>query len=93
MERIGQHYHDACDNHVSTVPYYGGDIRVLENEWDDGEYMVTQEMPEVRGVDDTMELRRIFHKAMTEMAILESLDYELDDCDDGVAFWSKNISK
>lgn len=93
MNSIGHHYSEANDNHVSSVPYYGGDIRVLENEWDDGEYMVTQEMPTVRHIEDEHELRRTFHEAMTEMAVLESLGYTLDYCDDGVAFWSKQLSE
>jgi len=91
MKRIGESYHDACENHVTTVDYYGGGIEVIENEWEDG-FMVTQEMPEVRHVSDEHELRRMFHEAMTAMAALESLGYELDYCDDGVAFWSKDIS-
>ena len=92
MERIGESYHDACKNHVTTVDYYGGGIEVIENEWEDG-FMVTQEMPDVRHVSDAHELRSMFHEAMTEMAALESLGYDLDYCDDGVAFWSKGISE
>ncbi len=93
MKPIGTHYHEAEANHVTTVDYYGGGIDVLENEWDDGQFMVTQEMPDVRHVSDAHELRRMFHEAMTAMAALESLGYDLDYCDDGVAFWSKDISQ
>lgn len=93
MNSIGTHYYEAESNTVSTVEYYGGDIRVLENEWDDGEVMVTQEMKEISGIGSQEELRRVFHEALTEMAVLESLDYNLDHCDDGVAFWSKTISE
>lgn len=92
MKHIGEYYNDANANHETTVDYYGGGICVIENEWDDG-MMVTQEMPDVRGVSDEHELRRIFHEAMTEMAVLESLNYTLDNCDDGVAFWSKDLSE
>jgi len=93
MKSIGEHYSDAVGNHVTTVDYYGGGVDVIENEWKDGEYMVTQKMPEVRNISDKAGLRKAFHEAMTKVAILESLNYELDECDDGVAFWSKTISE
>jgi len=92
MRTIGEYYGEACGHQRDTVDYYGGEIAVLQNKWDD-ELQVTQTMPSVQGIDSKEGLRRTFHEAMTEMAVIESLGYDLDYCDDGVAFWSKAISE
>jgi hypothetical protein len=92
MNSIGTHYLDAESNTVTTVEYYGEEITVYQNVFEDS-VQVTQEMPEVSGISDSETLRAAFNEVLTGMAILESLDYELSNCDDGVAFWSKPISE
>lgn len=88
--KIGEYYGEADGHCVDSVDYYGGEIEVIQNQWRDS-LEVVQEMPEVDGIQSKEELRRVFHEAMTEMAVLESLGYSLDQCEDGVALWSKSL--
>lgn len=92
MKTIGTHYRSSDDTRVETMEYYEEEIRVLANVYDD-RLSVVQEMPDTQGIDGTGALYRLFRETTTAMAVLEGLGYDLDFCDDGVAFWSKAISK
>lgn len=92
MKRIGEYYGESNARRVEHVDYHGGTMKVIQNEWDD-ELQVTQNMPQIGDIESSEELRRVLHEAMTKMAVLESLGYDLMYCDEGVAFWSKDLSE
>lgn len=89
---IGTHYHNAESNNVETIDYYENSIEVLSNKFD-GDLAVVQQLPDVQGIETISELYKSYNLVTTEMTVLESLGYDLDFCDDGCAFWSKQLSE